>query len=727
MKVRNFIMAALAVLMTLVACEPAVDLGLPSIKIDGNASISFDADGGDKALTITATRDWMAEFNADWIMVSPEAGKGSPDAQTVTVTAKQNTGMDRSVNIKFTIGMSFKTVTVTQKGPGGSAEALVVYANNFDKTKAEKGSSWSTYLDTFHGWHNEEGTGKSTVTYGFQKVTARTNSANGSGGQHSLYTELGASGMNYLWLGTAPTYFAVKNITLPEGKTDYTLSFGTERYEFSETETIDNTFNWDEFKVYVSADAQKWVKLSCDFAGGSLPVGKWDLASSTFTVPARTQKLHVYFTSTTGSAYAIDDVKLVQASAAGTVLDFAAGEAFEVPDSNTSGGDDSGNTGDVPEGTGEGTLASPYSAAKAWHMANALGESDNLPGVYVQGTVVEIKEVSTDFGNATYYITDADGAAKFYVYRGKYLNNESFTSQDQIKVGDNVVIYGDLMNYKGNSPQLGQGNYIVKINGSEGSAPELPESNGEKTVAEFIETADDASFYTLTGTVSNFNSQYFSFDLTDDSGSIYVYSVSSASKSQWKGVVGNGSVVTIIGKYLWYEHATDASKNKHEVIDAWIVEATQGDAEVTPPAGEAGEYDPQGITWTVGANAYDKTTKPAQTAVVNGVEVTNLLKLGKSDADGSAVLKVPAGTSKIGFYGLAWSGKTAVLTAKIAGEEIASVNLKGNSGATGNPKYTITVTDEEYFEIDIPTKEAVDVEITSAGRCLLIALKAIAE
>lgn len=68
-----------------------------------------------------------------------------------------------------------------------------------------------------------------------------------------------------------------------------------------------------------------------------------------------------------------------------------------------------------------------------------------------------------------------------------------------------------------------------------------------------------------------------------------------------------------------------------------------------------------------------------------------------------------------------------MLTAKIAGEEIASVNLKGNSGATGNPKYTITVTDEEYFEIDIPTKEAVDVEITSAGRCLLIALKAIAE
>ena len=614
MKIRHLIMAALAVIVTLVACEPAEDLGLPSIKIDGNAEITFEAAGGDQRINITATRNWAADFDADWIRVSPDAGEASATSQTITITVKQNPGMDRSAQIKFSIDMSYKTVTVTQKGPGGSADALIVYSNDFDKKEAVKGSSWTTYLDSFQGWHNEKGTGIASVTYGFQKITARTNSAGGSGGKHSLYTELGASGVNYLWLGTAPTHFAVKNITLPEGKTDYTLSFGTERYEYSETETVDNTFNWSEFKVYVSTDSQKWVKLSCDFAGGSLPVGKWDLASSTFTVPAGTQKLHVYFTSTKGSAYAIDDVKLVQSASAGTALDFDSGEAFEVPDSNTSSGDNGGNTENVPEGTGEGTLASPYSAAKAWHLASALGADDTKPGVYVQGIVKEIKEVSTDYGNATYYITDADGIAKFYVFRGKYLNSAKFTSADQIKVGDNVLIYGDLMNYKGDSPQLGQDNFLVKLNDAEGSAPSQPESKGEKTVAGFIEAADDANFYTLAGTVSNFNSQYCSFDLTDESGSIYVYSVNSASKSQWKGVIGNGSEVTLIGKYMWYENAEDASKNKHEVTEAWIVSCTQGEVEVESD----GSFPDAAWSYSFKRDDLGKEGAPSASVTLNG-------------------------------------------------------------------------------------------------------------
>ena len=90
--------------------------------------------------------------------------------------------------------MKSKYLTVSQAGPGGSPEALVVYANNFDKTKAEKSSSgWQTYLDSFDGWLNVTGTGAETVTYGFQKMTARTNSGNGSAGSYSDYVDLGAS------------------------------------------------------------------------------------------------------------------------------------------------------------------------------------------------------------------------------------------------------------------------------------------------------------------------------------------------------------------------------------------------------------------------------------------------------------------------------------------------------------------------------------------------------
>ena len=125
--------------------------------------------------------------------------------------------------------------------------------------------------------------------------------------------------------------------------------------------------------------------------------------------------------------------------------------------------------GNLPLGTGTGTEADPYDAIKAWRLAKELGADENIQNVYVQGTVAKINEVSTSYGNATYYIADDSGLIEFYVYRGKNVNNTKFTSANDIKVGDKVLLYGNLMNYKGTSPQLGQGNYIVKfLNESEG-------------------------------------------------------------------------------------------------------------------------------------------------------------------------------------------------------------------------------------------------------------------
>ena len=117
---------------------------------------------------------------------------------------------------------------------------------------------------------------------------------------------------------------------------------------------------------------------------------------------------------------------------------------------------------------GDGTEANPYDAAEAYNLAATLADGEKITGVYVKGTIVEIYEVSTTYGNATYYITDESGSARFYVYRGYALGNVKFTSEDEIKVGDEVLVYGDLMSYKGNSPQLGSGNYIVELgSGSE--------------------------------------------------------------------------------------------------------------------------------------------------------------------------------------------------------------------------------------------------------------------
>lgn len=130
------------------------------------------------------------------------------------------------------------------------------------------------------------------------------------------------------------------------------------------------------------------------------------------------------------------------------------------------------NKGDEPtpstDPAGEGTQASPYNVAKAIATAQALADGESTDEVYVSGTISQIRSIDTgSYGNAQYYISD-DGttANQFYIFRGFYLDGAKFTSEDQIKVGDKVVVRGKLVNYMGNTPEMAQGNQIVSLNNS---------------------------------------------------------------------------------------------------------------------------------------------------------------------------------------------------------------------------------------------------------------------
>lgn len=138
-----------------------------------------------------------------------------------------------------------------------------------------------------------------------------------------------------------------------------------------------------------------------------------------------------------------------------------------------------------PGAEGDGTEANPYNAAGAYNAA-LLGSTAN---VYVKGIVSSITEVSAQYGNATYYIS-ADGTEtnQFYIFRGLNLGGANFTAEDQLKVGDKVVVNGNLMIYATTGiPQLAQGNKIVSINGEE---PEPIVLEGEGTEAKPFTVAD---------------------------------------------------------------------------------------------------------------------------------------------------------------------------------------------------------------------------------------------
>lgn len=441
MKLKNLFLGSFALTAMLFAqsCDDKNDgpTGAPSIELS-TQTLDFEKDGGSQTIKLTATRDWNVTNVPDWIAVDPKSGNPAENKE-VTVTVLENTGMDRSQDIKFTIGFDGKTLTVNQKGTGSAAE-VVVYHNDFDKELAVKGSSgWTTYLDKFEGWKNESGSGISTVEYAFSGVTARTR----KDASDSDVSDYRGSGKNYLWFGKDNNFFQIKNITLPENKANFTISFGARRSEFKQGVTVDNTFKPEEFLVYVSNDGSKWVKLEYAFPNGAKD-NRWDLASSTFTVPSGTKSLYIYIKTTVASSYLMDDLDLSVAASAGTAIDFSKG---------------------IDLGTGGSTGG---------------GETPD-PG--------------------------AD-----------YTKAES------------------------------------------------------KTVAEFIAAANKSTYYKLKGTVSKFNSTYCSFDLTDETGTIYVYSV--ADKSAWSAVK-DGGIVEIAGLYDYF-----ATKSQHEVVKAQFLSFTEATAPV---------------------------------------------------------------------------------------------------------------------------------------------------
>ena len=120
---------------------------------------------------------------------------------------------------------------------------------------------------------------------------------------------------------------------------------------------------------------------------------------------------------------------------------------------------------------GKGTLADPFNVAAVTAFTKGLNADVQSSEVYAKGYIVKVSDIDTSgtYGNATYLISDQkDGSTgSFQIYRGYGLGNEKFNAKGAtiIKEGDEVIVYGKVVNYKGNTPQFAQGSYITSLNG----------------------------------------------------------------------------------------------------------------------------------------------------------------------------------------------------------------------------------------------------------------------
>ncbi|MBQ8158788.1 MAG: starch-binding protein [Prevotella sp.] len=110
--------------------------------------------------------------------------------------------------------------------------------------------------------------------------------------------------------------------------------------------------------------------------------------------------------------------------------------------------------------------------SRAVEVCQSVGEQATTEGYYVRGTVSDVS-ISTSYGDAnvtlTEYATNREtGETKEYtliLYRVKSFNGEKFSDESMIQKGDEVIAYGQLVNYKGTTPEMTNG-YLVALNGN---------------------------------------------------------------------------------------------------------------------------------------------------------------------------------------------------------------------------------------------------------------------
>ena len=123
------------------------------------------------------------------------------------------------------------------------------------------------------------------------------------------------------------------------------------------------------------------------------------------------------------------------------------------------GGDESG-----PDPNAPGTVSNPYTVAQAFDLLASLGVNNKSDVVYAKGRISQIDEVSPNFGNATYYISD-DGKTdkQLLVYRGFGLYGAKFEAEDALAIGDHVIVCGQIVNFHGDTPEFTTGSSIISL------------------------------------------------------------------------------------------------------------------------------------------------------------------------------------------------------------------------------------------------------------------------
>lgn len=160
---------------------------------------------------------------------------------------------------------------------------------------------------------------------------------------------------------------------------------------------------------------------------------------------------NITLAATPDSGYILSEWNVTTATGNVTVTD----NAFVMPDEDVTVSAVFTEKGEVIVGS----LERPYTAAEAIAV---IDSGTGLTGKYVKGIVKATPTFDARYNSLTYDIES--GKKTLNIYSGKDLGNVGFVGAEDLKAGDEVVVYGNLTLYK-TTYELDKNNYLISING----------------------------------------------------------------------------------------------------------------------------------------------------------------------------------------------------------------------------------------------------------------------
>jgi RPA family protein len=367
---------------------------------------------------------------------------------------------------------------------------------------------------------------------------------------------------------------------------------------------------------------------------------------------------------------------------------------------------------EVIEPAGEGTAEAPYNVAAVIKACEGLADGSFLndsKDIYVTGVVTETTEISTQYGNATYYISDnAKGSNRFYVYRGKLLDNADVKADTDLQVGDSVTVCGKIKNYKG-TMEFDQGNYLTFYKKGEGGGAEQPDAPGTEeaplTVAEALAYIDNlgADKQSPVGYVkgkivavseistSYGNATYTISDDGTDATTLQIYRGLGLGGEKFtsEDAIKAGDVVVVSGKLVNFKGNTKQFAQGSQIVELNGKKAEGGNETPTEGKGNGTADSPYDVNAAIAAAS-------GTGVYVKGFIVGSIS--GKTLSDGATF----SGTSEVNTNIMIAASADETDVAKCmpvqlpAGDVRAALNLQDNAG---NYKKEVTLYGniEKYF------------------------------